>query len=367
MVRLPGSRLGAFGEKFRKQRERRAFSLDDVANVTKIGSRMLKAIEEERFELLPGGVFNKGFIRTYAKHLGLNDDDAIAEYLELLRQRQVDAQGFATAGQLAQKQNIETTPKNPKGAGSNRPPVRPAKPSQPQAKVQREDDDLPNLQLPNAEHVRSRRHMPGAERSGIPWTVPGLILLLVFSGVYLWSRHLRSARAEGGNPSPAPAVASSPAAQPLPAQPPVAAQLGASQSPTAPAVGNTALPAPVPVPQVVEENDVAAKNLNSATAATPAEVRPALTLVIRAAENSWISVTVDGQHVTQETLIAPAHTSVRGNREIIVRAGNAAAVSFLLNGKEFPVQGNEGEVRTFVFDGSGMHPAPAAQASEGQR
>jgi hypothetical protein len=182
----------------------------------------------------------------------------------------------------------------------------------------------------------------------------------------LWSRHLRSARAEGGNPPHAPAVASSPAPQPLLAQPSVAAQQGASQSPTAPPAGNTALPAPVPPPQAVEENDVTAKNLNSAMSATPTKVRPALTLVIRAAENSWISVTVDGQQVTQETLIAPAHTSVRGNREIIVRAGNAAAVSFVLNGKEFPVQGNEGEVRTFVFDASGMHPAPAAQASEGQ-
>ena len=77
-------------------------------------------------------------------------------------------------------------------------------------------------------------------------------------------------------------------------------------------------------------------------------------------------MTADGQHVTQETLIAPAHTSVRGNREIIVKAGNAAAVSFQLNGKEFPAQGNEGEVRIFVFDASGMHPTPAAQASESQ-
>jgi cytoskeletal protein RodZ len=363
---LPGSRVGAFGEKFRKQRERRAFSLDDVANVTKIGSRMLKAIEEERFEQLPGGVFNKGFIRTYAKHLGLNHDDAIAEYLELLRQRQADAQGVLTAGQPAQKQNIETTPKNSKGAGNNRLPVRPAKPSPPPAKAQSEDDELPYLHLPKAEHIRPRRLMPGGDRSGISWTVPALLLLLVFSGVYLWSRHLRSLRAEAGDPPPAPAAASSPAPQPLLAQPPVPAQPGPSQSLSAQPAGNASLPAPLPVPHDVEENDVTTKNLNSATSATPAEGRPALTLVIRAAENSWVSVTADGQHVTQETLIAPAHTSVRANREIIVKAGNAAAVSFLLNGKEYPAQGNEGEVRTFVFDASGMHPAPAAQASEGQ-
>ena len=55
--------MGKFGDKFRKERERREIKLEDVSNSTKIGSRMLRAIEEERFDQLPGGVFNKGFIR----------------------------------------------------------------------------------------------------------------------------------------------------------------------------------------------------------------------------------------------------------------------------------------------------------------
>jgi cytoskeleton protein RodZ len=79
-----------------------------------------------------------------------------------------------------------------------------------------------------------------------------------------------------------------------------------------------------------------------------------MTLVIRASENSWISVTADGQQVSQETLIAPAHTSVRASREIVVKAGNAAGVSFLWNGKEIPAQGTEAEVKTLVFDATGM-------------
>jgi len=83
--------VGAFGNKFRKARERKNLSLDDVSNVTKIGSRMLQAIEEERFDQLPGGVFNKGFIRAYAKHLGLNDEEAVNDYLACLRQAQIDA------------------------------------------------------------------------------------------------------------------------------------------------------------------------------------------------------------------------------------------------------------------------------------
>jgi hypothetical protein len=85
-------------------------------------------------------------------------------------------------------------------------------------------------------------------------------------------------------------------------------------------------------------------------------------LVIHASENSWISATADGQSVIQETLIAPAHTSVRAAREIVVRAGNSAGVTFSLNGQDFPAQGAEGEVKTLVFDISGLRP-PAAPAA----
>jgi hypothetical protein len=73
------------------------------------------------------------------------------------------------------------------------------------------------------------------------------------------------------------------------------------------------------------------------------------------------SLTADGNPVVaNETLIAPAHTSARASREIVVKAGNAAGVSFLLNGKTIPAQGNEGETRTYVFDATGLRTAPGA-------
>jgi len=77
-------------------------------------------------------------------------------------------------------------------------------------------------------------------------------------------------------------------------------------------------------------------------------------LLIRAEKNTWVSIVADGKPVAEETLIAPAHTSVRASHEVIVRTGNAAGVSFLLNGKEIPAQGNDGEVKTYVFDASGI-------------
>ena len=60
----------------------RGVSLDDIADATKIGTRLLRALEEEHFELLPGGIFNKGFVRAYSKYLGLNEEEAVADYLE---------------------------------------------------------------------------------------------------------------------------------------------------------------------------------------------------------------------------------------------------------------------------------------------
>ena len=99
----------------------------------------------------------------------------------------------------------------------------------------------------------------------------------------------------------------------------------------------------------------------SLPAAEPAAKAKALSLVIRASQNSWIAVTADGQTVSQETLIAPANTAVHANREIVAKVGNAAGVSFVWNGKEIPAEGAESEVKTFVFDAQGMRVIPLNQ------
>jgi cytoskeleton protein RodZ len=72
--------LASFGERLKRTRENKKMSLDDVARATKISTRMLAALEEEKFEQLPGGIFNKGFVRAYARHLELNEEQAIRDY-----------------------------------------------------------------------------------------------------------------------------------------------------------------------------------------------------------------------------------------------------------------------------------------------
>lgn len=76
-------RLESFGTRLKQRREERGMTLDQAAFSTKIGTRFLRALEEERFDQLPGGIFNKGFIRAYARCLGLDEGDLVANYLAI--------------------------------------------------------------------------------------------------------------------------------------------------------------------------------------------------------------------------------------------------------------------------------------------
>lgn len=69
-----------FGEHLRREREMRGVSLHEISNATRIGVRFLEALENEQWDRLPGGVFNRGFIRAVARFLGLDEDNLVGEY-----------------------------------------------------------------------------------------------------------------------------------------------------------------------------------------------------------------------------------------------------------------------------------------------
>jgi cytoskeletal protein RodZ len=77
--------VGRFGEKLRRERELREITLEEVATATKIGTRSLRALEEEKFEQLPGGVFNRGFVRAYARYVGIDEEEAVLDFTEALK------------------------------------------------------------------------------------------------------------------------------------------------------------------------------------------------------------------------------------------------------------------------------------------
>ncbi len=96
--------MPTLGEELRHKREQRGISLAEISEATRIGTRFLKAIETDNFSILPGGIFTRSFIRAYAKHVGMNEDDAIGLYLEQV------AGPTAEQQEAANKAIAETTP-----------------------------------------------------------------------------------------------------------------------------------------------------------------------------------------------------------------------------------------------------------------
>ncbi|RDV84755.1 helix-turn-helix domain-containing protein [Ammonifex thiophilus] len=70
----------SLGERLREAREAKGLSVEEVAEATKIRSKYLRALEEEDFELLPGRVYAKAFLRTYARFLGLDEIQLAQEF-----------------------------------------------------------------------------------------------------------------------------------------------------------------------------------------------------------------------------------------------------------------------------------------------
>src|SRR5215204_2475362 len=79
------------GEKLRQAREERGISISEVAEQTRIAPHYLDLIENDDYRTLPGGIFNKGFVKAYAKYVGLDEQEALQEYARLVAQKEETA------------------------------------------------------------------------------------------------------------------------------------------------------------------------------------------------------------------------------------------------------------------------------------
>src|SRR5688500_3126675 len=73
--------MASFGENLRRERELRGVDLHEMAEATKISIRFLQALEQDRVDVLPGGIFPRAFVRQYAKYLGLDPERLVAEFV----------------------------------------------------------------------------------------------------------------------------------------------------------------------------------------------------------------------------------------------------------------------------------------------
>ena len=71
-----------FGSRLRAARKARGVSLSDIAESTKISTVVLEALEANDVAALPGGIFTRSFVRSYAEAVGLDPEEAVREFLE---------------------------------------------------------------------------------------------------------------------------------------------------------------------------------------------------------------------------------------------------------------------------------------------
>src|SRR5436309_12303312 len=79
--------MASFGETLKRERELREISLRQISEATKINIRYLEALEQNRFDALPGGLFNKGFIRAFSTFIGIDGESMVTCYLQEIAAR----------------------------------------------------------------------------------------------------------------------------------------------------------------------------------------------------------------------------------------------------------------------------------------
>jgi transcriptional regulator with XRE-family HTH domain len=77
--------MSTVGQELKRRREERGITLSEISEATRIVTRFLKAIEEDNFSALPGGIFTRSFIRAYARYVGMDEEEAMALYRQQVR------------------------------------------------------------------------------------------------------------------------------------------------------------------------------------------------------------------------------------------------------------------------------------------
>lgn len=77
----------SLGEVLRRAREARNLTLREVSDQTRITRRHLEAIEANDYKQLPGGIFNRSFVKAFARVVGYDEDAAVSAYLKIARER----------------------------------------------------------------------------------------------------------------------------------------------------------------------------------------------------------------------------------------------------------------------------------------
>jgi len=338
--------MNSIGETLRRERLRRNLDLDQISRELKISSRFLEAIEEERFDRLPAGVFAKSFVRQYARLLQLDEEELTSQV----------------------QRAIEPEPS----------PLKAIENWQPQ---------VPEIHVPRVEEWETL-----GDRNRFKWSasLPALALvvavMLVCSGVYsfwLRSRHPAPPVTHAAIPTPQPQAQQPPAAPPdTPAQPPApnnetasAPAPQASPAPATPASGNEhreANSADRPTPDALAGGTGPTGLAGPTGPAAPpkpdeqaAAPNPNATVHVELTtdEPVWVLARADGKFLFSGTIEPNQKRVVEATGTLVLRLGNAGGVNITLNGKPIGTVGAKGQVREVQFTSGGFHIVAAPKPS----
>jgi cytoskeletal protein RodZ len=104
---LPERTSSGFGQRLRDARERRGVSLRQIANATKISVVVLEALERNDISRLPGGIFGRGFVRSYAIEVGLDPEATIQDFIAQFPNDSVTA-GHPTSDRVEDNEAVES-------------------------------------------------------------------------------------------------------------------------------------------------------------------------------------------------------------------------------------------------------------------
>jgi cytoskeleton protein RodZ len=318
--------MSSIGETLRRERLRRNLGLDQISRELKISTRFLDAIEQERFERLPAGVFAKSFVRQYARYLGLDEDDVVAEVQRI----------------LAPPATVDDP---------NAPVVPP----------------VSDIRVPPMEQWQSIGDHRGIDwSSSLPSLALVVVVMLVCSGVYaFWQHNRRSETVAQVEPPPAQTLAPQQSSAPPPVSESAAAAPPAAQesAPTsrAPLQAQPAQTAPA-VP--AENNSADREPIAPKTdPAHPANSHHPVRVELTAEEPVWVLAQADGKYLFSGTLEPNQTRAVEASEKLTLRLGDAGGVSITLNGKPIGSIGRKGQVRDIQFTSGGFQIVGAPKPS----
>lgn len=286
-----------FGQYLREARERRGVTLRQIATATRISPRTLEALESNEIRKLPGGIFSRAFVRSYAHEVGLDPDETVRRFLQ-----QFPVSDVTQGSPLVE--HVET-----------------------QAQAAGEDD----------ERQRQVAGLLIALVIGIP--LIALIAYFAFSRQPADSGEAGAPGTTAGRTSGAPASGGAAADGGSPAGGGSAgAGTGSAGAPATPAAG-TASPGAAGA-----ANDAgAAGAAGNAATATPAPA-DAMRVMLIAAGPCWVRVSADGAVRYQGMLQRGDRQTVDARDQIYLEVGDAGTLSFTLNGRPGKPLGTGGQV-----------------------